>query len=180
MPTLNRPAIAGIATVLLGALATASPAQEIGPQQPWSNWRVHDMTRPKPPVVEPAPVTERAIKPPSDAIILFDGKDLSQWEAAGRGELAAARMEKITKTGVATVAGKTSIRTKQKFGDIQLCTSSGPSPIPKGTRYSQGRGNSGVIIMGLYETHGFIDKLQGRHLRRWPNRARSTGNTRRR
>src|SRR2546430_12569927 len=44
------------------------------------SWPVHSMDRPRPPVVDPGP--ERpSPPPPSDAIVLFDGKDLSQWQS---------------------------------------------------------------------------------------------------
>jgi len=135
--------------VVLGASAWAgAQAQEVGPQQPWSKWRVHDMDRPKPPVVDPGPAPAEPVKPPSDAIVLFDGKDLSKWEAAGRGNNGAPEWK--VENGYAQVAGRTSIRTKEKFGDIQLHLEWAEPNPPKGT--SQGRGNSGVIIMGVYET----------------------------
>src|SRR5579871_5361895 len=136
------------AVLAVGGLASFASAQEVGPQQPWSNWRVHDMTRPKPPVVDPGPAPVEPAKAPSDAIILFDRKDLSRWEAAARGNNVAPEWK--VENGVATVAGRTSIRTKQKFGDIQLHVEWAEPNPPKGT--SQGRGNSGVIIMGAYET----------------------------
>jgi 3-keto-disaccharide hydrolase len=101
-------------------------------------------------VVDPGPAPAEPVKPPSDAIVLFDGKDLSKWEAAaGRGAGGAAPEWKV-ENGVATVAGRTSIRTKEKFGDIQLHLEWAEPNPPKGT--SQGRGNSGVIIMGRFET----------------------------
>ena len=51
------------------------------PLLPNSPWRVHDRRRPQPPMVEPgANVGRQPLAPPSDAVILFDGKDLSQWE----------------------------------------------------------------------------------------------------
>ncbi len=77
--------------------------------------------------------------PPSDAIILFNGKDLSAWT---NGE------NWTVKDGVATV-GKGDITTKQSFGDCQLHIEwSAPTP-PKG--HSQGRGNSGVFLQDRYE-----------------------------
>ena len=51
------------------------------PQLPGQKWKVHDMDRPRPPKVTPGPYVNEA--PPSDAIVLFDGKDLSQWVHAG-------------------------------------------------------------------------------------------------
>ncbi|MCA9083721.1 MAG: DUF1080 domain-containing protein [Planctomycetaceae bacterium] len=88
-----------------------------------------------PPVVTPG-ATDDA--PPSDAIVLFDGKDMSAWEGGDW------RVE----DGVA-YSGKGNIQTKQSFGDIQLHIEwSAPTEI-KGE--GQGRGNSGVYLMGLYE-----------------------------
>jgi hypothetical protein len=146
---------AGVLAVgALGAAGGWAGAQEIGPQQPWSNYRVHDMTRPKPPVVEPAPAPAEAVKPPSDAIVLFDGKDLSKWEgdAKGGGEPG----WKVA-DGVLTVAGKGGIRTKESFGDVQFHIEWAEPTPPQGT--SQGRGNSGVFMMGLYETQ-VLDNYQ--------------------
>jgi len=91
--------------------------------------------------------------PPSDAIILFDGKDLSAWEghpssitkagAVGPPEwkLENGYFESVPKTG--------DIATKEKFGDCQLHVEW--SERPDVTGRSQGRGNSGVILMGRYE-----------------------------
>ena len=77
--------------------------------------------------------------PPSDAVILFDGKDLSAWENGDKW---------IVKDGIATV-GKGDITTKQSFGDCQLHIEwSAPKP-PHG--HSQQRGNSGVFLQDHYE-----------------------------
>lgn len=76
---------------------------------------------------------------PSDAIILFDGKSLDAWNGGEKWIIA---------DGAATTAGG-SISTKQKFGDCQLHLEfATPSEI-KGS--GQGRGNSGVYLMGRYE-----------------------------
>lgn len=89
-----------------------------------------------PPVVDPG---ETAASPPSDAIVLFDGTDLSAWNNGENWPI---------KDGVAH-AGKGFISTKQEFGDIQLHLEwSAPTKV-KGQ--GQGRGNSGVFFMGLYE-----------------------------
>lgn len=89
-----------------------------------------------PPVVDPG---ESNTDPPSDATILFDGTDLSAWN---NGE------NWTVKDGTA-ITGKGVITTKQEFGDCQLHIEwSAPTP-PKGS--GQGRGNSGVFMMGRYE-----------------------------
>ncbi len=90
----------------------------------------------EPPVVTPSETNSDA---PSDAVILFDGADLSEWEGGERWKV---------EEGIAST-GKGMIKTKQSFGDCQLHIEwSAPTP-PKGT--SQGRGNSGVFMMGRYE-----------------------------
>src|ERR1039458_5226824 len=48
------------------------------PMQPDGKWHVHDPARPQPPVVTPGTFSENA-RPPADAIVLFDGKDVSEW-----------------------------------------------------------------------------------------------------
>src|SRR5260221_9391258 len=63
---------------------------------------------PEPKVIDPGP-------PPSDAIVLFDGKDLSKWQSE-KGDEAKWKVE----NGVAIVNGTGSIMTKEEFGDVQL------------------------------------------------------------
>jgi len=53
-------------------------------------WKVHDMNRPLPAVVTPA---EKPCQPPSDAIVLFDGTDLSKWESVKDGAPAKWKVE---------------------------------------------------------------------------------------
>ncbi|NNJ25753.1 3-keto-disaccharide hydrolase [Alienimonas chondri] len=90
---------------------------------------------------EPAVVTpgETAADPPSDAIILFGGTDLSAWKGGEKWEV---------KHGVATTKGGT-IATKQKFGDVQVHLEFRTPAEVKGN--GQGRGNSGLHLMGQYE-----------------------------
>jgi len=91
----------------------------------------------EPKIINPGP-------PPSDAIILFDGKNLSKWESAESGE---AKWE--IKDGAMTVNGTGSIRTKGEFGDCQLHVEwASPAEI-KGE--GQGRGNSGIYLQTRYE-----------------------------
>ncbi|MEO6035030.1 MAG: DUF1080 domain-containing protein [Verrucomicrobiota bacterium] len=91
----------------------------------------------EPKVINPGP-------PPSDAIVLFDGKDLSKWADKDGGP---AKWE--IKDGVMTVNGTGSIFTKEEYGDCQLHVEwASPSEV-KGE--SQGRGNSGVYIQNRYE-----------------------------
>ena len=90
----------------------------------------------EPPLVTPG---ETAADPPSDATILFAGTDLSAFENAGSWKV---------EHGVATV-GKKSIRTKEAFGDCQIHVEFKTPTPPKGN--GQGRGNSGIYIMGRYE-----------------------------
>ena len=96
---------------------------------------------PVPPKVTPGEGTA----PPSDAIILFDGKDLSQWENAD-GEPAEWKIE----DGIFTVEpGTGSIQTKQSFGDIQLHLEwRAPFEV---VGDGQNHGNSGVFLQMRYE-----------------------------
>ena len=82
--------------------------------------------------------------PPADAIVLFDGKDLSKWKGEKGGE-ARWRVE----DGVAIVNGTGSIATKEEFGDCQLHVEWATPAAVKGE--GQGRGNSGVYLQGRYE-----------------------------
>lgn len=135
----------------------AAPAQhpnaDLGftdtPMLPGLPYHVHDPDRPHPPVVRPATVPGG---PPSDAIVLFDGNSLSQWEQRGRGAQAGNMVPAQWKVGdgwfeVAPHTGD--LLTKQKFGDCQLHVEwASPTEI---RGHSQGRGNSGVLLMSLYE-----------------------------
>ncbi len=91
---------------------------------------------PEPAVVTPGATTSN---PPSDAIILFDGKDLSQWHNGDKWEL---------KDGYAVVRGS-DIVTKQSFGDYQLHLEFATPEVVRGS--GQGRGNSGVFLANRYE-----------------------------
>ena len=108
------------------------------------DWTIHDRNRPKPPVVTPAPVKTAAL-PPSDAIVLFDGKDLSKWESV-KGGPAKWKVE----NGYFEVVAKTGdIKTKEGYGDCQLHVE-WMTPDPAHGQ-DQDRGNSGIFPMIFYE-----------------------------
>src|SRR5450755_4133152 len=111
------------------------------PMQPDGKWHVHDPDRPQPPVVTPGNFSQMA-PPPGDAIVLFDGKDLSQWRDKD-GKPAPWQI-----VDAVMVSAKSDIVSAQQFGDIQLHLEFREPTPPKET--GQGRGNSGVYFMGLY------------------------------
>ncbi len=117
------------------------------PQLPDQKWKVHDMERPRPPKVAPGPPA--SITAPADAIILFDGKDLSQWEQFGRGGVVSEPKWKVEHGYVEIVPRTGRLRTRQSFGDCQLHIEWQIPPEAKGD--GQGIGNSGVELMGRYE-----------------------------
>jgi hypothetical protein len=108
-------------------------------------WPVHDMTRPVPVVVETGTITAPMPRP-SDAVVLFDGKELSEWRAVKGG--APARW-KVENGYFEVVKGAGDIQTVKEFGDCQLHVE-WMAPAP-GKGEGQDRGNSGVFLMGLYE-----------------------------
>jgi hypothetical protein len=102
---------------------------------------VTDVWEPVPPVVTPGTGTA----PPSDAIILFDGTSFDNWVNRDGNAV-----EWELKDGAMTVKpGTGDIRTKQGFGDVQLHIEWRTPDVIKGE--GQGRGNSGVFLMGRYE-----------------------------
>ena len=108
-------------------------------------WQVHDMRRERPAVVTPGKQVGDA---PADAVILFDGSDLSKWEADKR-EKGVASKWRIVNGALESVKGAGYIRTKEVFGDCQLHVEWATPVNVQGN--SQGRGNSGVFLMGIYE-----------------------------
>jgi hypothetical protein len=103
-------------------------------------WPIHDRNRPQPKVVDPGmnSTQDQVGKAPSDAIVLFDGKDLSQWT------------NDTWKVDEGTMlVGRGSTQTKESFGDCQLHIEWRTPTPPKGK--DQGRGNSGVFLMNTIE-----------------------------
>jgi hypothetical protein len=115
------------------------------PLLPGSTWHVHDSERPVPPVVQPG-------APPSDALVLFDGRGVEAWRSEG--EAARWKVE-----GGALVAGGGDLSTAQSFGDCQLHIE-WAAPVEVRAD-SQARGNSGVFLMGRYEVQ-ILDSFENR------------------
>jgi hypothetical protein len=132
-------------------------ASQVCYAQVQTTWKIHDPNRPLPPVIEPgtSSAQDSPGRPPSDAVVLFDGKDLSKW-AHKDGSAAKWKVE----NGYAEVVAKTGyIYTREAFGDCQLHVEF-TEPLPaKGE--SQDRGNSGVFLQGLYETQ-VLDSYQSK------------------
>ncbi|MFC1724581.1 DUF1080 domain-containing protein [candidate division KSB1 bacterium] len=104
---------------------------------------MYDENQPQPPVVKPHSIESK--NAPSDAIVLFNGEDISQW-VDGKGNPA---RWKVENGYMEVVKGTGSIKTKQGFGSCQLHIEWATPEEVKGT--SQGRGNSGVFLMDQYE-----------------------------
>ena len=133
-------------SILLTLLTIAmAPAQDhtLGydntPSYPGSKWRVHDVSRPRPEVITPGTCNAPSWNRPSDAEVLFDGRDSSRWQTKW----------KVENGYMQVVPGAGGAKTAESFGDIQLHLEwAAPSEI-KGA--SQSRGNSGIMLMGKYE-----------------------------
>jgi hypothetical protein len=136
---------------LLGLAFIASARAQLGVDEgpaiiPGTPWHVHDGTRPQPPVVVPGPPGSQ-LAPPSDAVVLFDGKDLSHWEAADGGPPSWKVVDGVME--ITPANGQHHIKTRQRFPDFQLHLEFATPASVQGR--GQGRGNSGVLINGMYE-----------------------------
>jgi type I restriction enzyme S subunit len=110
------------------------------PKLPWCGYLVHDPDRPAPKRVQVGPATQPAA-PPSDALVLFDGKDLSKWQPTDC---------KLVDGCIEAVGSLTS---KESFGNCQIHLEWMAPANFKGPWYNQG--NNGVMLMGLYEIQIF-------------------------
>jgi 3-keto-disaccharide hydrolase len=88
--------------------------------------------------------------PPSDAIVLFNGKNLDAWEGT--------KGWKADPDGGFTVKG--AIQTKQGFGDCQLHLEFATPRQVKGS--GQGRGNNGIGLMGARYEIQVLDSYQNK------------------
>ncbi|MBI1875875.1 MAG: DUF1080 domain-containing protein [Acidobacteria bacterium] len=115
------------------------------PMQPDGRWHIHDGARPQPRLVKPGqPGIAIASSAPSDAIVLLgSGNDLSAWQAMDGSPAPWPMANGVLRTG------KGLIRTKAEFSDFQLHVEFATPDEVKGD--SQGRGNSGVFLLGKFE-----------------------------
>ena len=120
----------------------SSAVASIGWAQLPTGWKAHDLNRPQPTVVTPA---AEVGGPPSDAIVLFDGTDMSMWRS-GKGKEA---KWKIVDNAMESVPKSGFVHSKEEFGDCQIHLEFASPKNVKGS--SQGRGNSGVYLMGAFE-----------------------------
>ena len=141
---MNRPTLHTLALSLLTTAAFADGAFYGDPPDATHPWAIHDMNRAQPALVVPG-TTSTA---PSDAIVLFSGKaeEIEKWISDKNGE---PTKWEVKDSVLQCVPGSGYIRTKEEFADCQLHIEwSAPSKVEGN---SQGRGNSGVFLMGQVE-----------------------------
>ncbi len=118
---------------VLAVLPATAFAQDAGPFPP---------PKTRPPIISPG---KTSADPPSDAIVLFDGKSLSHWRSS---DGTPAKWQ-VRDGYVEVAAGTGDIMTTEAYGDSQLHIEWATPAVPKGE--GQERGNSGVFLMGRYE-----------------------------
>jgi hypothetical protein len=123
-----------LSVLVVSSLCHGAEGDKLPPPELTEVWE------PVPPVVTVSPEGV-----PSDAVVLFAGNSFDAWESAKGGpspwQIVDGAMVIVPKTG--------SIRTKSAFGSMQLHLEFRSPAEVKGD--GQGRGNSGVLFMGLYE-----------------------------
>jgi hypothetical protein len=135
----------------LSVFAVTVPGQQANlgyddtPLQPNGRWHIHDGARPQPRVVKPGNTAElNPVPAPEDATVLIGARaDLSAWQMMDGSPATWAMSDGVVETG------KGIIRTKAEFTDFQLHVEFATPKEVKGE--SQGRGNSGVFLLGKFE-----------------------------
>jgi hypothetical protein len=132
-------------------LAAQDKYPEPEPMKP----KMSEFWTPQPLIVTPGTATDKAvISPPSDAIVLFDGKDLSAWKSSSK---EGGDPKWLVKDGILIATPTGGIETKQHFDNFQLHVEWRIAENVTGK--GQGRGNSGVFMQGLYEVQ-ILDSYQ--------------------
>jgi hypothetical protein len=138
--------------LVIGAMAMRAQAPKPEPPPQWvetptGRWMVHDEARPAPPAVMPGVcgAQETSAKPPADAVVLFEGKDLANWT-----DVKGQPSKWVVRDGyMESVKGAGYVRTSQELGSVQLHVEFATPSVVTGK--GQGRGNSGVFLQGKYE-----------------------------
>ena len=139
---VSRPAVYSLLLLALAVAVAAAPSQ--------GDPTLTEVWDPVPPKIDPG----NAEHAPSDAVVLFDGTDLAEW----RGRDGTPRW-KVEDGAFTVVPGTGSLITGRSFGDVQLHIEwRSPTEI---VGEGQGRGNSGVFLMGLYEVQ-VLDSFESR------------------
>ncbi|HTF94602.1 MAG TPA: DUF1080 domain-containing protein [Cellvibrio sp.] len=147
---------ASIALLTIASTQAADKAQK----EPWQLAQETEVWEPVPAVIQASPSA-----PPSDAVVLFDGKNLDQWQAAEGGKA----QWKVSEGAMTVMPKKGDIKTKESFCDVQLhiewktptqVTSDDGKPLE-----SQGRNNSGVFLQERYE----VQVLDSYNNKTYPN-----------
>src|SRR6266700_8291911 len=142
---------------ILPLLAFALCIVQLSLGQVDQRWKPNDPDRPVPPVIEPgtASAQDAPGRPPSDAVVLFDGRDLSQWQA----EKSEPAKWKVVDGYMEVVPHSGNIHPCVLLGGCQLHIEFREPVPPVGE--DQERGNSGVFLMGLYEIQ-VLDSYQNK------------------
>jgi hypothetical protein len=137
--------LASIALVAQAPSDPRSPSPDLRlgytdtPMLPGLPYHVHDPARPRPAAVTPA---ARVGDAPSDATVLFDGTNLTAWTPTKQ-------PWKVENGYFEVVPNSGDLRTKERFGDVQLHVEWAAPAQVRGD--SQNRGNSGIFLHGRYE-----------------------------
>jgi hypothetical protein len=147
---------AGAVVVVLTASLLGQPAPvgyDDTPRQPGGQWRIHDGARPQPRIVKPGNAGAPAPAPQDAIVLVGPGDDRSAWQMMDGSPVTWAMNNGVLETG------KGLIRTRAEFTDVQLHVEFATPSEVKGD--SQGRGNSGVFLLGKFEIQ-VLDSHQNR------------------
>ena len=112
-----------------------------------------ELWSPVPPKVTPG---TPAGAPPSDAVVLFDGKNLDAWKSVNGG----AAKWKVVDGELVVAPGTGDIQTKQGFADVQLHVEWRAPKLPP-DKVDQDRSNSGVFLQDVYEVQ-ILDNFENK------------------
>ena len=128
----------------LGLISLEMQLSSVSSAQLPTGWKAHDWDRQRPQVVTPG-LSNLPLGPPSDAVVLFNGKNLDEWRAVDGGPAKWIIKDEVMES----VPGSGYVFTAKSFGDVQLHVEWAAPAQVQGK--SQGRGNSGVFLQGLFE-----------------------------